>query len=411
MVVIVMYIKRHIEQAVFERAREKGAIVVTGARQVGKTTLIENIMPDIAQITFDDLPVRHRAAEEPSAFLQLHPPPIFMDEVQYVPDIFPYIKISLDKSKRKGEFYLTGSQSFELMERASESLAGRAGILQLFGLSLREMRNEEWNTPFLPTLDYLLKRKTNKKPLLIKDVWNVIHRGSMPELFVKQEFNWRNFYADYVKTYIERDVRKLTQVADEANFMRFMTVCAAMTGQLLNLASIARDIGISEPTAKRWLSILKTSGIVYLLKPYHHSAIKRAVKTSKIYFLDTGLAAYLTRWLTPETLSLGAMNRHFFETFVVGEVLKSYANAGKEEDFYFLRDGGGHEIDLLMFQDNTLFPIEIKRHTDPSSRDIQHFDMLNDLKTVSVGEGGVICLADELLPLKDNHKIIPLWAI
>jgi predicted AAA+ superfamily ATPase len=406
-----MYIKRHIEEVFFERAREKGAIIVTGARQVGKTTLIENIKPEIDQITFDDLDVRRRAIEEPSAFLQLNPPPVFIDEVQYVPDILNYIKISLDKSKRKGEFFLTGSQSFELMKGANESLTGRAGILQLLGLSLREMRNEEWRTPFLPTLEYLMKRKENKQPLLIKDAWRIIHRGSMPELFVRQEFNWQNFYADYIKTYIERDVRKIMQIADEMEFMQFMTVCAAMTGQLLNLASIARDVRISEPTAKRWLSILKTSGIVYLLKPYYNNAIKRAVKTPKLYFLDTGLAAYLTRWLTPETLSIGAMNGHFFETFVICEILKSYANAGKEEDFYFLRDGNGREIDLLIFQYNTFFPIVIKLHTNPSPKAIQHFGMLSDLKTVAIGEGGVICLAQDLLPLKDNHIIIPIWAV
>ena len=406
-----MYIRRHIEKAVMERAKEKGAVVVTGARQVGKTTLIENVKPDIPQISFDDLSVRTSATQEPAAFLQLNPPPVFIDEVQYVPDIFPYIKIELDKSRLKGEFFLTGSQNFELMKNASESLAGRAGILQLFGLSLREMRNEEWDLPFLPTLDYFIKRKERKISLTIPEVWKIIHRGCMPELFIQQNFNWENFYSDYVKTYIERDVRKLAQVADEADFLKFMTVCAAMTGQLLNLASIARDVGISEPTAKRWLSILKTSGIVYLLKPYFNNSIKRVVKTPKLYFLDTGLAAYLTRWLTPETLLSGAVSGHYFKTFVIGEILKSYTNAGKEEDFYFLRDANGREIDLLIFQNNTLFPLEIKQHTASSLKDIKHFSMITELKNVNVGEGGVICLSKDILPLKDNHKIIPLWAI
>ncbi|HBU11541.1 MAG TPA: ATPase, partial [Clostridiales bacterium] len=285
-----MYIKRHIESAVLERAKEKGAIIVTGARQVGKTTLVENIKPDIARVTFDDLSVRTRAVEEPAAFLQLNPPPVFIDEVQYAPQLFPYIKMSLDKSRQKGDYFLTGSQSFELMKNVTESLAGRAGILELLGLSLREMRNESWKEPFLPTLDYLMRRKKSKINLTITEVWQIIHRGCMPELFVQPAFSWQNFYSDYVKTYMERDVRKLTQVADEGEFLKFMTVCAAMTGQLLNLASISRDVGISEPTAKRWLSILRTSGIIYLLKPYSNNAIKRTVKTPKLYFLDTGLA-------------------------------------------------------------------------------------------------------------------------
>ena len=406
-----MYIKRHIEKAVLERAKEKGAIVVTGARQVGKTTLIEKMMPGIVQVTFDDLSARRSAIEEPGAFLQLNQPPVFIDEVQYAPELFPYIKIVLDKSKHKGDFFLTGSQSFELMKNVSESLAGRAGILQLLGLSLREMKNEKWDEPFLPTIDYLMRRKKTKHFLSMKDIWEIIHRGSLPELYVEKSFVWQNFYADYVKTYIERDVRNLAQVADEMQFLKFMTVCAAMTSQMLNLASIARDIGISEPTAKRWLSILRTSGVVYLLKPYSNNAIKRTVKTPKLYFLDTGLAAYLTRWLTPESLSEGAMNGHFFESFVIAELLKSYKNAGKEEDFYYLRDGNGREIDLLIYRDNTLFPIEIKKRSTPDSGDIKSFDMLNSIIGINIGEGGIICPAQDLLPLKSNHKIIPIWAI
>jgi len=406
-----MYIKRHIEKAVSERAKEKGAIVVTGARQVGKTTLIEKMTPGIQKITFDDLAARRSAIYEPAALLELNPPPVFIDEIQYAPEIFPYIKIALDKSKHKGDFFLTGSQSYELMKNVSESLAGRAGILQLFGLSLREMKKEKWDEPFLPSLDYLTRRKDIKKNMATKDIWRIIHRGTLPELFIEENFSWENFYSDYVKTYIERDVRNLAQIADEMQFLKFMTVCAAMTGQMLNLASLARDVGISEPTAKRWLSILKTGGIVYLLKPYSNNAITRAVKTPKLYFLDTGLAAYLTRWLTPETLCEGAMNGAFFESFVITEMIKSYANAGKEEDFYYLRDGNGREIDLLIFRDNTLFPIEIKQRMSPDPGDIKGFDMLNSIKGAHIGEGGVVCLAQDLLPLKDKHKVIPLWAI
>ena len=406
-----MYIKRHIEVALNERAREKGVLVVTGARQVGKTTLIENVVPNIDKITLDNIDSRNQAREEPAAFMQLHPPPIFIDEVQYAPDIFSYIKINLDNSKKKGQYYLTGSQSFELMENVTESLAGRAGILELYGLSLREIREEAWKKPFMPTLEYLMERKPTKREISIKEVWRLIHRGTLPELVANSQFNWRNFYADYVKTYIERDVRRLTQIANESDFTKFMTVCAAMTGSLLNLASLARNIGISEPTAKRWLSILKSSGIIYLLKPYSNNQIKRAVKTPKLYFLDTGLAAYLTRWLTPETLSEGAMNGNFFESFVLAELLKSYANAGLEEDFYYLRDSNGKEIDLLIFQDNTLYPIEFKQNTNPTNKAIGGFTLLDGIKGVNVGEGGVICLASDILPLRDNHKIIPIWAV
>ena len=406
-----MYIKRHIEQAVLNREKMKGAIVVTGARQVGKTTLIENLKPGIPKITFDDLQTRQRASAELSVFFDFYPPPIFIDEVQYAPVIFHYIKILLDKSRNKGDFFLTGSQSFELMENVTESLAGRAGILELYGLSLREINNENWNKPFIPTTAYLKERMVNKTVQTTPTAWATIHRGSFPELVANPGFSWAEFYADYVKTYIERDVRKLTQVADEDSFYKFMTVCAAMTGQMLNLSSLAKDVGISEPTAKRWLSILKTSGLVYLLKPYSNNAISRTVKTPKLHFMDIGLAAYLTRWLTPENLHTGAMSGRFFESFVVSEIIKSYTNAGLEVDLYHLRDGHQKEIDLLIHENNTLYPIEIKTSAEPNEKDIKNFAMLDAIKNVNIGEGGIICMAKDLLPLNRKHKIIPLWAI
>jgi len=406
-----MYIKRHIEQAVLDRAKMKGAVVVTGARQAGKTTLIETLKPDIPMITFDDLPTRQRAIAEPSTFFDFFPPPVFIDEVQYAPVIFHYIKILLDRSHNKGDFFLTGSQSFQLMENVTESLAGRAGILSLNGLSLREINGENWDKPFLPTMEYLMERKSNRTVMNTVKIWETIHRGCLPELVANPDLKWQQFYADYIITYLERDVRKLTQVADEDSFYKFMAVCAAMTGQMLNLSSLAKDVGISEPTAKRWLSILKTSGLIYLLKPYSNNAISRAVKTPKLHFLDIGLAAYLTRWLTPETLLNGAMSGHFFESFVVGEILKSYANAGLEVDLYHMRDGHQKEIDLLIHENNTLYPIEIKSSAEPDPKDIKNFTMLDEIKNINIGEGGVICLAKELLPLKGQHKIIPLWAI
>ena len=406
-----MYIKRHIEEAVLQRAKMKGAIIVTGARQVGKTTLIENLKPNIPKITFDDLPTRRRANDSPSTFFNITPPPVFIDEVQYAPEIFHYIKILLDKSHHKGDFFLTGSQSFELMKNVTESLAGRAGILDLFGLSMREINGESWNKPFVPTLKYLQERNANKTRLRIPEIWEMIHRGSMPELVLNTDFNKADFYADYIKTYIERDVRMLTQVADEARFYTFMTVCAAMSGQLLNMSSLANDVGVSVPTANRWLSVLKTSGIVYLLQPYYNNAISRAVKTPKLHFLDIGLASYLTRWTSAENLSVGANNGRFFESFVVSEILKSYTNAGKEVDLYFLRDGNKKEIDLLIHENNTLYPIEIKIKPEPDEKDIRNFSMLDEIKGINIGEGGIVCLANDLLPLNDKAYIIPLWMI
>ena len=245
----------------------------------------------------------------------------------------------------------------------------------------------------------------------IPEIWKRIHRGCLPELALNADFDWADFYADYIKTYIERDVRRLTQVADEDKFYTFITVCAAISGQLLNLSSLANDVGISVPTAKRWLSILKTSGIVYLLKPYSSNIIKRAVKTPKLHFLDIGLASYLTRWTTAENLSIGANNGSFFESFVVSEILKSYTNAGKEADLYFLRDSNKKEIDLLIHENNTLYPIEIKTKSEPGEKDIKGFGMLDDIKGINIGEGGVVCLANDLLPITDKYHIIPLSLI
>jgi len=406
-----MYLKRHIEEAVLRREKMKGAIVVTGARQVGKTTLIENLKPWIHKVTLDDLPTRRRAIDSPSTFFNISPPPVFVDEVQYAPGIFHYIKILLDSSHNKGDFFLTGSQSFELMKNVTESLAGRAGILELSGLSMREIRGEVWNKPFMPTFRYLKERNTNKTVLRIPEIWNVIHRGNLPELVLNAEFDWAEFYADYIKTYIERDVRMLTQVADENGFYTFMTVCAAMSGQLLNLSSLANDVGISVPTAKRWLSVLKTSGIIYLLKPYGNNVINRAVKAPKLHFLDIGLASYLTRWMTAENLSIGANNGNYFESFVVSEILKSYTNAGKEVDLYFLRDGNKKEIDLLIHENNTLYPMEIKIKAEPGENDIKSFHMLDNIRGVNIGEGGVICLANDFLQLNEKNFIIPLTMI
>jgi len=401
-----MYIKRHIEDAILLCAKDKGAVVVTGTRQVGKTTLIENLFPLIPKITFDDLPTRREANDSPSTFFNFRRPPLFIDEVQYVPDIFNYIKIEVDAHKRKGDFFLTGSQSYELMENVTESLAGRAGILELHGLSLRELFNTSWNTPFMPTFAYLSER--NKHRQTKTNIWDCMHRGSMPELALNTTVDWDNFYSDYVKTYIERDVRKLTQVADADSFLRFMVVCAAMSGQLLNISSLAKDVGISNPTAARWLSILRTSGLIYLLQPYSNNAITRAVKTPKLHFLDIGLASYLTRWKTAETLSAGASRGPFFESFVVSEIIKSYTNAGIEPQLYFIRDGNRNEIDLIIFENNTLYPIEMKSTGEPKKDDFKNFKLLENIKNVHIGEGAVICTSNEIHQYNEKLYIVPI---
>ena len=404
-----MFYTRHAEEAIRKLARMFGAVLVTGARQVGKTTLLKEVADTANYATLDDPIILSAAKEFGGTFFKDNPPPVFVDEIQYAVNLFPQIKIILDREKKKGQFFLSGSQQFKMMKNVSESLAGRIGILNLPGVSLREIFGVPYYEPFIPTDDYFSRRGKNLASVLYSDVWQAIHRGSMPELCANPDFDWRMFYAAYVKTYIERDVRDLAQVGDAVKFIKFMTVAAAGTGQLLNLATLARDVGISQPTAERWLSIMVTSNLIYLLQPYHNNITKRAVKTPKLYFLDTGLAAYLTRWNTPDVLKNGAMAGAFFETFITSEIIKSYGNKGiLDIPLYFYRDRDGNEIDLLISEGNTLYPVEIKKHADPQKSDVAKFDILDKVKGVIRGEGGIVCLYDNLVTLKGNDKVIPV---
>ena len=304
---------------------------------------------------------------------------------------------------------MCGSQQFQMMKGISESLSGRIGLVTLLGFSLRERYKLENDTPFLPTDEYFADRRKQLADISYDDVWNSIHRGSMPELCENPAFDWQLFYGAYVRSYIERDVRELSEIGDSVKFARFMTAAAAATGQLINIASLARDVGISQPTAERWLSVLVASNIVYLLKPYSNNITKRAIKTPKLYFLDTGLAAYLTRWNTAQVLKNGAMAGAFFESFVVSEIIKSYYNRGiADPPLYFYRDKDMNEIDLLIEDGGVLYPLEMKKHADPKKKDMDAFDLLDRIPGVQRGSGGVICLYDNLVTLKGNDRVIPL---
>lgn len=403
------YIKRHAEATVEKLAKMFGAVLVAGPRQVGKTTMLQQITGEMNYVTLDDMIIRVAAQEESSTFFKDNPPPVFVDEIQKAPVLFEQIKMLIDKSKKKGQFFICGSQQFQMMKGVSESLSGRVGLLTLLGLSLRERYGIHDDTPFLPTEEYFAGRKKQLPDISYDDIWNNIHRGSMPELCGNPDFDWQMYYGAYVRTYIERDVRDLSEVGDAVKFTRFMTAVAASTGQLVNLASIARDVGISQPTADRWLSILTASNIVYLLKPYSNNITKRAIKTPKLYFLDTGLAAYLTKWNTAEVLKNGAMAGAFFESFVISEIIKSYYNKGiVDPPLYFYRDKDMNEIDLLIEQDGALYPLEIKKHADPQKKDIVAFDMLDKIPDIKRGSGGVICLYDNLITLKGDDRVIPV---
>ena len=406
-------IKRHGEQTVKELSKMFGAVLVTGARQVGKTTLLKEHITKkrgrkTAYISLDNASVFKSAREEAETFFDYNPPPVFVDEVQYAPDLFPAIKLVIDEKQQPGLFYLSGSQQFHLMKNVSESLAGRIGILNLVGLSLREILGVSYAKPFLPVQKYFTERKKETAEIKPNQIWHLIHQGSMPALHVKGGKQWARFYGAYIRTYIERDLRHLAQVGDELKFLNFMTVLAGSAAQLLNLSSVANDVGISNKTAERWLSILVTSNLVYLLQPFHTNTSKRAIKTPKIYFLDTGLAAYLTKWNSPEVIRDGARAGAFFENYIIVEVLKSYLNAGiLDPPLYFYRDKDKREIDLLIWQDGRLHPLEIKKTAAPEPGDIRAFSVLDKLGHLKRGSGGIICLTSQLLPLKGDDLIIP----
>lgn len=417
------YIKRAIEDVALQTDRSFKCLLITGARQTGKTEMIRKLFPEKKYVLLDDPFIEEQANENPNMFMMLNQPPVTFDEVQRTPGLFRYIKIACDGSDQRGLFCLSGSQPFELMEKASESLSGRVGIIELLPLSQREIDRDAFDRPFLPTMEYIQARsKTVKEP---KNIWERIHRGGYPEL-QNPEVDWGIFFASYVKTYLERDVRKLSAVQDLNDFRRFMVAVAARTGQMVNYSNIADEIGKDQTTVKAWMSILEASGIIYLLEPYTPSVLKRAIKTSKVYFRDTGLAAYLTRWLTPETLANGAMSGAFFETYVISEILKSYSNRGIDYrycvSYYRGRDkkkvkengesvDAESEIDLIIEQDGTLYPIEVKQSAKVTSDETSAFQVLDKVNEKKRGPGAIVCSCPQPGMLRENLFQIPVWYI
>lgn len=408
------YLRRSMEDIIRDSAKTRKAVLVTGARQSGKSTLLKKLYPNRAEVTFDDPYEEDQARNNPEMFMMLHEPPVMFDEVQYVPELFRYIKMKCDASEVNGLFMLSGSQPFHLMELASESLAGRVSIVELGTLSMREIQKDSFQKPFLPTMEYISERReTVNRP---GNIWDMIHRGGYPALLTPGQ-DWQRYFADYVKTYLERDVRMLSAVQDLNAFRRFMIACAARTGQILNYSNIADEIGKDADTVKRWVSVLEASGIIYLLEPYAASVLKRAIKTPKLYFRDTGLAAWLTRWLTPETLANGAMNGAFFETFAISEIIKSYANKGLDYryfvSYYRGKDSGKREseIDFIIEENGVLYPVEIKMTSKATADMTGAFQILDRIPDKKRGMGAVVCLCPEPGALRENILQIPLWYI
>jgi hypothetical protein len=404
-----MFIKRALESMVEEVSNTYPVLLVTGPRQVGKTTLLEHVADKTRKyVSLDDPVARQLAKEEPLLFLQRYEPPVIIDEIQYAPELLPYIKLHVDRKKIMGEFWLTGSQMFQMMKGVSESLAGRVGILPMQGLSLSEL-NELPNEFYTTDTKRLLNRLNIASKMNLKEIYNLIYKGSMPAVHIREQ-SVERFYASYVDTYVHRDIRDLTQVADEMQFQRFLTACAARTSQMVNYSELAKDVGISSPTAKSWLSLLVTSGLVVLVEPYFNNALKRIVKAPNMYFMDTGLCAYLTRWTSSESLEVSAMSGAFFETFVVSEIIKSYLNAGKRPPIFYYRDSDQKEIDLIIENDGKLQPIEIKKSANPKKNAGRHFSILEKVDKEATN-GSVICMSENLSPISKEIWAVPVWLI
>jgi len=403
-------LERTLRPALELAAKGFRVILLNGQRQVGKTTLLRNMTKGTKRsyVSLDDMNARKLAQTDPELFIQQYPPPVIIDEVQYAPELFPYIKIYVDEHREeKGAFWLTGSQKYRLMKGVQESLAGRIAIFDLMGLSYREkIKKPSSSKPFLPAMD----KPADIKKLSVQALYKRIWEGGMPEPFVDKNVERDRYYSSYVQSYIERDVKDFYNIEKPLQFFDFTSVVAAQTGQLLNYSSIARDIGINVKTAQTWMGILEKSGLVYLLHPYSPNITKRIIKTPKMYFLDTGLCAYLTKWLTPESLMSGAMAGAILETYAVGEILKSYLHNGVEGTMWMYRDANQNEIDIVLERNGILYPLEIKKTMNPGSADCKSFREVGKLKK-KIGLGAILCLKPERMAISREAVSIPIWEI
>ena len=409
-----MYITRHMEKPVMELNEQYPVLLLTGPRQVGKTTMLEHLIEvegkGRKKVSLDDLTLRELAKTDPKMFFQLYQPPLLIDEVQYAPELFPYIKIMVDECHQPGDFWLTGSQLFKMMKGVQESLAGRVALLHLSPLSQSEIMKRPPEPPFSLELPLLSERQNGRQMLNTPEVFQHIHQGGMPALVTGTYSNASIFYSSYIDTYMERDVRRLSNDIDSLKFLRFLRSVAARTSQQVNYKGIADDAEIDQTTAKNWLHVLEALGIIFLLEPYSNNVLKRTVSTPKLYFYDSGIVCYLTRWSSPETAMEGAMSGALLENYTVAEIIKTYQNAGQEPFLYYYRDKDAREIDLILERDGKLFPIEIKKMASPPKKLTKVFDLI-DKSPLQRGTGAILCMADQLGAFDQNNLIVPISLI
>ena len=407
------YIHRHMEQYIAELTKTWPAILLTGPRQSGKTTMLKSLAEKEKigreYVSLDDLTMREMAKNDPKLFLQLHKPPVLIDEVQYAPELFTYIKIHIDEHHNPGDFLLTGSQIFRLMHGVQESLAGRVAVLHMSPLSQRELISAQ-PRPFSTCFEALVEDSKNISPLTTPEIFERIWNGCMPGLAGGAYTDRNIFYSSYLSTYIERDVRELSGTIDALKFSRFITAVAARAAQMVNYQAIADDAEVDKATAKKWLEILETLGIIFLLHPFSNNVLKRTIQSSKLYFYDTGFVCYLTRWSSPEVAESGAMSGALLENFAVSEIMKSYQNVGETPYMHYYRDRDAREIDVILEGDGKLCPLEIKKTTTPDKRITRAFKLI-DKSPLELGTSAVLCMTDKLSAFDSKNLIVPIWLI
>ena len=406
------YIHRTLEQKIMDISRDYSCLLLIGPRQVGKTTMLEHLMKGSARrkVTLDDAENRRLAQSDPALFLEMHPAPVLIDEVQYAPQLFSYIKINVDNGAAPGSYWLTGSQAFQLMELAQESLAGRTAIVHMSALSQSELYGDGTTEPLSINPEKLNHRKEHLSSCNSVEMFERIWSGGMPGHRSGRYTDRDVFYSSYIQTYINRDVSDMIPGVDKLLFADFIRAAACRVGQLLNTHDIAQDVGVSDDTAKRWLQVLEKSEVIFYLRPYSNNLLKRTVRTPKMYFFDTGLAAYLTKYASPEILMNGAINGAILENYTVAEIRKTWLNSARECLMHYYRDRDTNEMDMVIEADGELHPLEIKKSTNPGTELASAFKVL-DKGSVPRGTGAILCLREEMSAIDRNTFILPIWMI
>lgn len=402
------YIKRELERKIIKANTFFKAVLVTGARQVGKTTMLKHLSEGTGRtyVSMDNAMIRDLAKRDPVLFFQTYKPPILIDEVQKAPELFEQIKIICDNTDETGLIWLTGSQQYGMMEKVRETLAGRIAIFELYSLSQREKTGTVYDEELDFSLPTLLARQRKNEKNDVTKVFRHIWEGGMPQVLGADEEMRQEYFNSYIDTYLMRDVAEAGGITDVVRFRKFLAGCAALVSEQVNYATLAQSADISAPTAKEWLRVLEGLHIVYLLEPYYNNALKRLSKTPKLYFCDTGLCAHLSMWLTPEVLLNGAASGHYYENYVVMELVRNYKYSRTKANLTYYRDSNAKEIDLFVEVNNTIHPLEIKKSASPDRREVKKYETIDKAELLR-GAGGIVCMCEEPMPIDEMNCFIP----